>query len=123
MPVLDDEDLRRIQQVVRASLKAEESVTGELGDRWLGGTVVLKPGRPGTQEKEIPIEAFFRKVTSVRERLRVLEQRINAHPKLDDADRATLQDYITRCYGSLTTFNVLFADPADRFAGTGGKDD
>jgi hypothetical protein len=123
MPVLDDEDLRRIQQVVRASLKAEESVTGELGDRWLGGKVVLEPGRAGTQEKEVPIEAFFKKLTAVRERLRVLEQRINAHPKLDDADRATLQDYITRCYGSLTTFNVLFADPADRFVGTGGKDD
>jgi len=123
MPTLDDEDLRRIQQVVRASLKAEESVTGELGDRWLGGQVVLKPGRAGTQEKSIPIEAFFKKITAVRERLRVLEQRLNVHPKLDDADRAQLQDYITRCYGSLTTFNVLFADPAERFVGTGGKED
>jgi hypothetical protein len=124
MPTLDDEDLRRIQQVVRASLKAEESVTGELADRWLGGQVVLKPGRAGTQEKAVPIEAFFKKITAVRERLRVLEQRINAHPKLDDADRAALQDYITRCYGSLTTFNVLFAEPDDRFVGTGsGKDD
>jgi hypothetical protein len=123
MPTLDEEDLRRIQQVVRASVKAEESVTGEIGDRWLGGQLVLKPGRAGTQEKSVPIEAFFKKVTAVRDRLRVLEQRINAHPKLDDADRAQLQDYITRCYGSLTTFNVLFADPADRFVGTGSKED
>ena len=123
MPTLDEEDLRRIQQVLRSVVKAEESVTGEIGDRWLGGTVVLKPGRAGTQEKSIPIEMLFKKITAVREKLRVLEQRINSHPKLDDADRAQLQDYLTRCYGSLTTFNVLFADPAERFVGTGGRDD
>ena len=123
MPTLDEEDLRRIQQVLRSVVKAEESVSGEIGDRWLGGTVVLKPGRAGTQEKSIPIETFFKKLTAVREKLRVLEQRINSHPKLDEADRAQLQDYLTRCYGSLTTFNVLFADPAERFVGTGGRDD
>ncbi len=123
MPTLDEEDLRRIQQVLRSVVKAEESVTGEIGDRWLGGTVVLKPGRAGTQEKSIPIEMLFKKITAVREKLRVLEQRINSHPKLDEADRAQLQDYLTRCYGSLTTFNVLFADPAERFVGTGGRDD
>jgi len=123
MPTLDEEDLRRVQQVVRGILRAEESVTGEIGDRWLGGTLVLRPGRAGTQEKTVPIETFFKKLTAVRERLRILEQRINNHPKLDDADRATLQDYLTRCYGSLTTFNVLFADPADRFVGSGGRDD
>ncbi|TMA48586.1 MAG: hypothetical protein E6J81_05415, partial [Deltaproteobacteria bacterium] len=64
-----------------------------------------------------------RKVINVRERLRVLEQRINTHPKLDDQDRLQLQDYITRIYGSLTTFNLLFADPNDRFVGSGGKDE
>lgn len=123
MPTLDQEDLRRIQQVVRGVLHAEESVTGEIGDRWLGGLLILRPGRAGTQEKSVPIETFFKKLTAVREKLRVLEQRINNHPKLDEADRLQLQEYLTRCYGSLTTFNVLFADPADRFVGSGGRDD
>jgi len=68
----------------------------------------------------VPIEGFFRKIVAVRERLRVLEQRINTHPKLSDEDRLQLQDYITRAYGSLTTFNVLFAEPEDRFVGTKG---
>lgn len=121
--MLDEEDLRRITQVVRGVLKAEESVSGTIGDRWAGGHLVLKPGRSGTQEKTVPIEAFFRKIVGVRDRLRVLEQRINSHPKLSDEDRLQLQDYITRIYGSLTTFNVLFADPEDRFVGTGGKED
>jgi len=121
--MLDEEDLRKIMQVIRATLNADASVTGEIGDRWNGGQVVLKPGRAGMQEKVVPIDGFFRKVVNVRDRLRVLEQRINSHPKLNDAERLELQDYITRAYGSLTTFNVLFADPADRFVGTGGKDD
>jgi len=120
MPTLDDDDLRRIVQAVRAVLNAEQSVSGVIGERWAGGQLVLKPGKAGTQEKTIPIEAFFRKITAVRERLRVLEQRINGHPKLTDEDRAQLQDYITRAYGSLTTFNLLFADPEDRFIGTKG---
>jgi len=104
-------------------LNAEQSVTGAIGDRWAGGQLVLKPGKPGTQEKTVAIEAFFRKITAVRERLRVLEQRINNHPKLSDEDRLQLQDYITRAYGSLTTFNVLFADPEDRFIGVKGAED
>ena len=121
--MLEEEDLRKIVQAVRAIFNAEQSVTGEIGDRWAGGQLVMKPGRPGTQDKVVPIEAFFRKLIAVRERLRVLEQRINSHPKLDYADRLHLQEYITKVYGSLTTFNVFFADPADRFVGTGGKDD
>jgi len=121
--MLDDEDVRKIVQAVRAVLVAEQSVTGTIGERWLGGQVVLKPGKAGTQEKVVPIEVFFRKVVAVRERLRVLEQRINSHPKLEDADRLELLDYLTRAAGSLTTFNVLFADPVDRFVGTKGKDE
>jgi hypothetical protein len=121
--MLDEEDVRKIVQAVRAVFHAEQSVTGEIADRWSGGQLVLKPGKPGTQEKTVPIESFFRKLTAVREKLRVLEQRINSHPKLTDEDRLQLQDYITRIYGSLTTFNVLFADPADRFVGTGGRDE
>ncbi|HWP67536.1 MAG TPA: hypothetical protein VNO26_16685 [Candidatus Limnocylindria bacterium] len=121
--MLEDEDIRRIVQAVRAVFAAEQSVTGEIADRWSGGQLVLRPGKPGTQEKIVPIESFFRKIVAVRDRLRVLEQRINSHPKLSHEDRLQLQDYITRAYGSLTTFNVLFADPADRFVGTGGKDE
>jgi hypothetical protein len=121
--MLDEDDLRKITLAVRAVLNAEESVTGTIGDRWAGGQLVLKPGRAGTQEKVVPIEAFFRKIVNVRDRLRVLEQRINSHPKLADTDRVELQEYVTRIYGSLTTFNVLFADPADRFVGTGGRED
>ena len=118
--MLDDEDLRKIVQAVRAVLNAEQSVSGHIADRWTGGQLVLKPGRAGTQEKTIPIEDFFRKIIAVRERLRVLEQRINSHPKLADDDRVQLQEYITRAYGSLTTFNLLFADADDRFVGTKG---
>jgi len=121
--MLDDADVRKIVQAVKAVLHAEESVTGEIADRWSGGQLVLRPGKAGTQEKVVPIESFFRKIIAVREKLRVLEQRINAHPKLTDEDRLQLQEYVTRIYGSLTTFNVLFADPADRFIGTGGRDE
>jgi predicted NAD/FAD-binding protein len=121
--MLDDADVRRIVQAVRAVLHAEESVSGEIGDRWAGGQLVLRPGRGDTQEKVVPIESFFRKIVAVRDRLRVLEQRVNTHPKLSDEDRLTLHEYITRAYGSLTTFNVLFADPADRFVGSGGRDE
>ena len=123
MPTLDEEDLRKIVQAVRAVFNAEQSVSGEIGERWTGGQLVMKPGKPGTQEKIIPLEAFFRKIVAVRERLRVLEQRINTHPKLSDEDRLQLQDYITRAYGSLTTFNVLFADPEDRFIGSKGAEE
>ena len=123
MSTLDDEDVRRIVQAVRAVFRAEESVTGEIAERWSGGQLVLKPGKSGTLEKVVPIESFFRKIIAVREKLRIVEQRINAHPKLSDEDRLSLQDYVTRAYGSLTTFNVLFADPADRFVGSGGRDD
>ena len=121
--MLDDEDIRKIVHAVRAVLNAEQSVSGTIGARWLGGQLVLRPGKAGTQEKIVPIESFFRKVTAVRDRLRVLEQRISSLPKLDAAERAQLQDYITKAYGSLTTFNVLFQEPEDRFVGTGGDDD
>ena len=118
--MLDDEDVRKIVQAVRAVFNADQSVSGTIGDRWLGGQMVLKPGKADTQEKSLPIENLFRKITAVRDRLRVLEQRINTHPKLNEADRAEFQEYITRAYGSLTTFNMLFADPDDRFIGTKG---
>ena len=87
----------------------------ELAERWAGGDVVLQP-RSG-QEKVIPIDTFFRKIVLARERLRVLEQKINQNPKLEDGDKIELQKYVTQIYGSLTTFNVLFDDRLDWFVG------
>jgi hypothetical protein len=79
----------------------------------------LIPGKEDTQPKEIPIEAFIKKIIGVREKLRVLEQKINNHPNLDAADKLALQSYPTRSYGSLTTFNALFADKVSHFVGSG----
>ena len=89
----------------------------ELGNKWQGGTLVLKPGSDSLKSKEVPIETFFHKIVMVRDRLRVLEQNINSHPKLNDEDKINMQQYITRVYGSLTTFNVLFQDEEDHFIG------
>jgi hypothetical protein len=91
----------------------------EVHKRWIGGTLKLVPGREDTQSKEIPVEVFIKKIIGVREKLRVLEQKINNHQNLDAADKLELQGYITRCYGSLTTFNALFADKASHFVGSG----
>jgi hypothetical protein len=121
--VLDDDDVRKIVQAVRAALNAEQSVSGTIASRFEGGQLVLRPGKPGTQDKVIPIDRFFRKIIAVRDRLRVLEQQITAHPRLDDADRLRLQEYVTRAYGSLTTFNLLFAEPDDRFVGSRERDE
>ena len=89
----------------------------ELGDRWNGGTLVLQPADDSLKNKEIPIDTFFHKIVMVRDRLRVMEQRINSSKNLNDEEKVNLQQYLTRIYGSLTTFNVLFKYKEDSFVG------
>ncbi len=93
----------------------------ELGDKWKKGSMILKPGDPNLKPKEIPVEGFFHKIVLLRDRLRVLEQRINASEKMSDEEKVNLQQYITRCYGSLTTFNVLFKHKEQYFTGEKGQ--
>jgi hypothetical protein len=94
-----------------------------LGDKWHGGTMLLQPADKSLKPKEIPIADFFHKVVMLRDRLRVLEQNINSNKKLSDEDKANIQQYITRCYGSLTTFNVLFKNKEQYFVGEKGSSD
>ncbi len=101
-------------KVIRKFSDIQETV--ELGDKWKGGTMILEPGRGDLASKEIPIETFFHKLVMVRDRIRVMEQRINSS-KLADEEKVNLQQYITRIYGSLTSFNVLFQYNTDSFVG------
>jgi hypothetical protein len=96
--------------------KADQLIEG-LANRWQKGTVVLQPADSSLQAKEIPLDTFFHKIVMIRNNLRVLEQKVNAHDKLSEADKFDLHQYITRCYGSLTTFNVLFKNKEDQFKG------
>jgi uncharacterized radical SAM superfamily protein len=118
-----DMDIDEFKRVLREVLSDELGLgRAEMGARWQGGEIVLRPGKAGTSEKRVPLDAFFHKIVMVRDRLRVLEAKLNAHEGLSDADKVQLQTYITACYGSLTTFNVLFADREDWFVGASGKD-
>ena len=111
-------DQDTFRQVLREVLLDELGVRAvDMGDRWSGGELVLVPGREGTQEKRIPIDAFFKKIVMVRDKLRVLEQKVNGHKGLSDEEKIQLQQYITGCYGSLTSFNVLFRSKEDQFSG------
>ena len=94
----------------------------EMGKRWAGGTMRLLPGKEDTQSRDVPIEMLLKKIIGIRDKLRVLEQKINAHPRLTPEDKLEMEGYITRCYGSLTTFNLLFAAKESQFRGQ-GKDE
>jgi hypothetical protein len=116
------QDLEKVfSNVLRRYTDFPETV--ELGDRWKKGTMILKPGDSSLKPKDIPIETFFHKIVLVRDRLRVLEQRINSNSSLSDEEKVNLQQYITRCYGSLTTFNVLFKHKEQYFVGEKGQDE
>lgn len=106
-----------LKQVLRELLE-EETLYGypQMGQRWENGTLVMTPGTEGVQPKEVPIETFFHKIVMIRDRLRVLEAKINTNEKLASSDKVELQSYISKCYGTLTTFNILFKDKADHFA-------
>lgn len=102
---------------------AGDSDPPPLASKWEGGVLRLVPGKPDLQPKELPIDALFHKVVMVRDRLRTLEQKLNTHPKLSDAERVEMQQYITRCYGSLTSFNLLFRDKEDHLVGQKGGEE
>jgi len=111
--------LSEIEKVLRFVLE-EQSALQEivaLGDKWVGGNMILQPANQSLKPKEIPIESFFHKIVMLRDRLRVLEQNINSHPGLSDEEKVNMQQYITRIYGSLTSFNILFADKDNYFVG------
>jgi hypothetical protein len=109
-----------LELLLRRIIREESGITAAVpADKWRNGTLVLRPGTPGLQEKSWPIETFFHKVVMLRNRLRTLEQQLNASELPEDA-KVKLQAYVTGCYGSLTSFNILFADEDDQFTGTGG---
>jgi hypothetical protein len=118
MSVANADDLELLlRRVIREETGISEVVPSE---KWRGGTFILRPGTPGLQEKSWPIETFFHKVVMLRNRLRTLEQQLNGSDLPDDV-KVKMQSYISGCYGSLTSFNVLFADDADQFKGSRGE--
>ena len=108
-----------LELLIRRIIREECGISSVVpAEKWRGGALVLRPGTPGLQEKSWPIETFFHKIVMLRNRLRSLEQQVNAAELPEDV-KAKLQTYITGCYGSLTSFNILFADEDDQFKGSG----
>lgn len=109
-----------LESLLRRVIREETGLTPVApAVKWRGGTMTLTPGAPGLQEKSWPIETFFHKIVMLRNRLRTLEQQVNAADLPDDV-KVKMQGYITGCYGSLTSFNILFANEEDQFKGAGG---
>jgi hypothetical protein len=118
---VDSVSFRDVEKSLKNLLQkwSDVSQVVPISDKWKGGKIILEPGT-NTQNKEVPIDTFFHKITMVRDRIRVMEQKINAS-NLDESEKIDLQQYITRIYGSLTTFNVLFKNPNDYFVGEKSK--
>ena len=120
-PPMAIDDAHDVELLLRRIIREESGITPVApAEKWRDGTLVLRPGTPGLQEKSWPIETFFHKVVMLRNRLRTLEQQVNAADLPDDV-KVKLQGYISGCYGSLTSFNVLFAEEEDQFKGTSGE--
>lgn len=111
-------DMPTVEKALKRVLKEMSDISQpvDLAAKWKGGTMEMKPANKDLQSKEMPLDVFWHKIVMVRDRLRVLEQNINSHEKLDDQDKVHLQQYISRAYGSLTSFNILFADKEDHFS-------
>jgi hypothetical protein len=110
-----------LEMLLRRVIREESGLTPVVpAEKWRGGTLALRPGNPQLQEKTWPVETFFHKIVMLRNRLRTLEQQVNATELPEDV-KIKLQGYISGCYGSLTSFNVLFADDEDQFRGAGGE--
>lgn len=120
---VDSVSFYEVEKSLREILKkwSDASEIVPIADKFRGGTLILKPKDVSLADKEIPIETFFHKIVMLRDRLRVMEQKINSNNQLDDQDKIDLQQYITRCYGSLTTFNILFKNSSQNFKGEGSK--
>lgn len=120
---VDTVSFYEIEKSLREILQKWSDITEivPLGDRWNGGTMTLQPADPNLASKEIPIKTFFHKIVMLRDRLRVLEQKINSNKSLEAEEKVDIQQYITRCYGSLTTFNVLFKNKSQQFVGESSK--
>lgn len=114
-PVTFNEAEKSLMKILRTWGEISEVVP--IGDKWKGGMMLLQPQDKSLKPKDIPVETFFHKIVMLRDRLRVLEQKINSHPGLSDADKVDMQQYVTRIYGSLTTFNVLFKEKEHQFIG------
>jgi len=112
-------DYEKIREIIREEIedKGLKYADVELGEKWQGGSLIIKPQRKDLKEFVLPLERFFHKIVMIRDRLRVLEAKINANPKLSNEDKIELQQYITRIYGSLTTFNLLFKKRGSWFVG------